>query len=263
MSDGELRPSHPRRPQARRTDAPSARPSRIRFLVPALLCLSLLAAPLLLVGGSKPAVRLTAAKETAAPAFRASHGYGVPDGILTSADLAAATADGVTASGASDGSGTGGVGQAGPDSGPGQAVVMAHIASVSAPAPVSAGSDTAGSSGASAGGGATSPPATSPPPTTTPPTTSPPTTQAAASSGPDSETGSASWYQAPAGTCAHQTLPFGTVVTVTNLANGESTTCTVEDRGPYEGGRILDMSEYTFSQIASTSDGVIQVRISW
>lgn len=83
------------------------------------------------------------------------------------------------------------------------------------------------------------------------------------SSSSHSETGPASWYQAPAGTCAHPWLPFGTVVHVTNLANGATTTCTVEDRGPYEGGRIIDLSEQTFSQIASPSQGVIQVRINW
>jgi len=109
---------------------------------------------------------------------------------------------------------------------------------------------------------------TAPRPTTTTtqprptPTTQPPTTTAPANSA-NSETGQASWYDAPAGTCAHPSLPFGTVVTVTNLANGASTTCTVEDRGPYAGGRIIDLSESTFSQIADPSEGVIQVRIQW
>lgn len=78
-----------------------------------------------------------------------------------------------------------------------------------------------------------------------------------------SETGPASWYSAPSGTCAHQTLPIGTVVTVTNLANGESTTCTVEDRGPYQDGRIIDLAKTTFAQIADPSEGVIQVKIEW
>ena len=50
---------------------------------------------------------------------------------------------------------------------------------------------------------------------------------------------------------------------MTNLANGASTTCTVEDRGPYEGGRIIDLSESTFGQIADPSEGVINVRIHW
>ena len=78
-----------------------------------------------------------------------------------------------------------------------------------------------------------------------------------------SQTGPASWYGAPAGTCAHPSLPLGTVVTVTNLANGRTTTCRVEDRGPYQGGRIIDLSEATFSQLAPPASGVIEVRISW
>jgi rare lipoprotein A len=78
-----------------------------------------------------------------------------------------------------------------------------------------------------------------------------------------SQTGQASWYSAPTGTCAHPSLPFGTVVSVTDTANGKSTTCTVEDRGPYAGDRILDLSQDTFSQLAPTDDGVIDVRIGW
>lgn len=75
--------------------------------------------------------------------------------------------------------------------------------------------------------------------------------------------GAASWYGAPFGTCANTSLPFGTVVHVTNLGTGASTTCRVEDRGPYVGGRILDLSEGTFSQIASTSQGVINIKMEW
>jgi hypothetical protein len=78
-----------------------------------------------------------------------------------------------------------------------------------------------------------------------------------------SQTGPASWYPAPAGTCAHPSLPLGTIVTVTDLANGRTTTCRVADRGPYQGGRIIDLSESTFAQLASPSSGVIEVRISW
>jgi rare lipoprotein A len=58
-------------------------------------------------------------------------------------------------------------------------------------------------------------------------------------------------------------LPFGTVVHVTDTDNGRSTTCTVEDRGPFQGDRIIDLSEDVFSQLAPTSSGVIDVRISW
>lgn len=78
-----------------------------------------------------------------------------------------------------------------------------------------------------------------------------------------SQQGDASWYDAPAGSCAHRTLPIGTIVKVTDLANGRSTTCRVSDRGPYGGGRIIDLSRSTFSQLADPSEGVIQVRIEW
>ena len=42
--------------------------------------------------------------------------------------------------------------------------------------------------------------------------------------------------------CAHRTLPLGTQILVTNLENNRSINTTVTDRGPYVGGRILDMS---------------------
>jgi rare lipoprotein A (peptidoglycan hydrolase) len=99
---------------------------------------------------------------------------------------------------------------------------------------------------------------------TTPTTLAPrPATTTAPPPPKNQETGEASWYQAPAGTCASPDLAFGTEVTVTDLGNGLSTTCRVEDRGPAVAGRIIDLSEETFSQIASTSQGVIEVRISW
>ena len=101
-----------------------------------------------------------------------------------------------------------------------------------------------------------------PRPTTTTSTTS--TTVAPAHDGDASESGKATWYDTGhAGICAHKTLPFGTVVTVTNLANGKSVTCTVGDRGPYVDGRIIDLNPQEFGKIASMSTGVINVRISW
>ncbi len=75
--------------------------------------------------------------------------------------------------------------------------------------------------------------------------------------------GKASWYAAAFGTCANTWLPFGTVLHVTNLGNGATTTCRVEDRGPFVGGRVLDLSEGTFSQIASLGTGVINIRMQW
>jgi rare lipoprotein A len=91
----------------------------------------------------------------------------------------------------------------------------------------------------------------------------PPATEAPAPAPANAEEGGASWYDYRAGECAHRTLPKGTVVTVTNLANGASTTCVVTDRGPYGGGRIIDLDRGTFAHLADPSAGVIQVRITW
>jgi rare lipoprotein A len=97
--------------------------------------------------------------------------------------------------------------------------------------------------------------------TTRPRSTTTSTTSTTAAS--NTQTGGASWYDYRAGECAHQTIPKGTTVTVTNLANGATTTCVVTDRGPYAGGRIIDLDRGTFDQIADSSQGVIQVRITW
>jgi rare lipoprotein A len=90
-------------------------------------------------------------------------------------------------------------------------------------------------------------------------TTAAPTTTAPS----NEQTGGASWYDYNPGECAHRTLPKGTVVTVTRLDTGASVTCTITDRGPYDGGRILDMDRSTFAQLADPGTGVIQVRITW
>lgn len=61
-------------------------------------------------------------------------------------------------------------------------------------------------------------------------------------------------------TAAHKTLPFGTMVEVTNLANDETIQVTITDRGPYGPGRELDLSESAFTSIANRSQGVINVQ---
>jgi hypothetical protein len=78
------------------------------------------------------------------------------------------------------------------------------------------------------------------------------------------EVGEASWYDAPGSgyTAAHPWLPFGTHVTVTNLATGESVVVVINDRGPF-GGRIIDLSPEAFSALASLGAGVMQVRLTW
>jgi rare lipoprotein A len=76
--------------------------------------------------------------------------------------------------------------------------------------------------------------------------------------------GGASWYRYKTGTCAHRTLPKGTVVKVTNLKTGKAANCTVADRGPFIKGRIIDLDRSVFLAIAeSPGQGVIQVRIEW
>ncbi|MGE5461156.1 MAG: ubiquitin-like domain-containing protein [Solirubrobacterales bacterium] len=79
------------------------------------------------------------------------------------------------------------------------------------------------------------------------------------------QVGEASYYTFSPGnglTAAHPWLPFGTVVTVTNLANGKTVTVTINDRGPF-GGRVIDLSEEAFSRIAPLGAGVCQVRLTW
>lgn len=102
------------------------------------------------------------------------------------------------------------------------------------------------------------------PPTTAKPrpkaTTPPPT---AAPSPERTESGKGSWYDHQPGVCAHKSLPFGTVVTVTDTANGKSVTCVVGDRGPYVDGWIIDLNPREFEQLAPRSAGVIPVRLTW
>ena len=104
--------------------------------------------------------------------------------------------------------------------------------------------------------------AAAPKPTTTT-TAKPKPTTTTTTRPPNQQTGQASWYDAPDGTCAHRTLAFGTILTVTNLANGAKVTCRVADRGPYIQGRIVDLAKTTFDDLAPPSSGVIDVRIEW
>jgi rare lipoprotein A len=79
-----------------------------------------------------------------------------------------------------------------------------------------------------------------------------------------SDSGVASWFNAPDATCAHRTLPMGTVVKVTRTQNGASASCKVNDRGPtVDSGRLIDLSLDTFQKLASKEAGLIDVRIEW
>lgn len=61
-------------------------------------------------------------------------------------------------------------------------------------------------------------------------------------------------------TTAHKTLPFGSIVEVTNLSNGKSVNATVTDRGPWGPGRVLDLSKSAFSELAPLGTGVIDIQ---
>jgi rare lipoprotein A len=64
-------------------------------------------------------------------------------------------------------------------------------------------------------------------------------------------------------TAAHRTLPFGTKVKVTNVANGHSVTVTVNDRGPFAAGRIIDVSKKAANKLGMVDAGVANVKISY
>jgi rare lipoprotein A len=90
------------------------------------------------------------------------------------------------------------------------------------------------------------------------------------------EEGNASWYGEPFHgrrasngeiydmyklTAAHRTLPFETMVRVTNLSNGKSTTVRITDRGPFIENRIIDLSLAAAREIDSVGPGVVPVRV--
>ncbi|GAA3955193.1 hypothetical protein GCM10023085_42200 [Actinomadura viridis] len=61
-------------------------------------------------------------------------------------------------------------------------------------------------------------------------------------------------------TAAHKTLPMGSKVRVTNKHNGRKVTVRINDRGPYAGGRCLDLSKAAMAEVRGTGAGVIPVR---
>jgi rare lipoprotein A len=63
-------------------------------------------------------------------------------------------------------------------------------------------------------------------------------------------------------TAAHRTLPLGTEIEVENLDNGKKVGVTVNDRGPYARGRILDLSRAAAQRLGFSHDGTAQVRLT-
>jgi rare lipoprotein A len=62
-------------------------------------------------------------------------------------------------------------------------------------------------------------------------------------------------------TAAHRTLPLNTRVRVTNLKTGQSVEVTITDRGPYAGGRVIDLSKAAAEKLGMVKEGLVPVRI--
>ena len=60
---------------------------------------------------------------------------------------------------------------------------------------------------------------------------------------------------------AHKTLPFGTIVRVTNLDNGKSVEARINDRGPFVKNRVIDLSKGAAKKIDMIGAGVVPVRL--
>ena len=72
------------------------------------------------------------------------------------------------------------------------------------------------------------------------------------------KTASGETFDPGALTMAPRSLPFGTLVRVTNLENRRSVEVVVNDRGPFVRGRIADLSEAAARRIGMVSDGVVE-----
>lgn len=74
-------------------------------------------------------------------------------------------------------------------------------------------------------------------------------------------TASGARYSSTALTAAHQTLPFGTKVKVTNLKNNKSVTVRINDRGPKQAGRILDLSSAAAKALGIHHNAMAEVKL--
>ena len=88
------------------------------------------------------------------------------------------------------------------------------------------------------------------------------------------ETGRASWYSMRsktasgercdpgAMTAAHRSLPCGTRVKVENLKTGKTVVVRINDRGPYVGGRVIDLTRAAAHKLGIISSGTARVRLT-
>ncbi|GAB2184711.1 septal ring lytic transglycosylase RlpA family protein [Roseibium sp. LAB1] len=63
-------------------------------------------------------------------------------------------------------------------------------------------------------------------------------------------------------TAAHRSLPFGTLVDVTNLANGKTVTVRINDRGPFANGRVIDVTWAAAKELGFVRRGITRVKLS-
>ena len=91
----------------------------------------------------------------------------------------------------------------------------------------------------------------------------------------ETQHGIASWYSIKDGihtasgerfddhklTAAHRKLPFGTIVRVTNEQNGKSVDVRINDRGPWTGGRLIDLSSSAADELDMKRSGIVPVEI--
>jgi rare lipoprotein A len=89
-----------------------------------------------------------------------------------------------------------------------------------------------------------------------------------------SQCGKASWYKmgtrtangermnASALAAAHRSLPFGTRVRVDNLGNGRSVVVRINDRGPFVGGRVIDVTRGAAVRLGMIHSGVARVKVT-
>ena len=75
------------------------------------------------------------------------------------------------------------------------------------------------------------------------------------------QTASGEPYDMYAYTAAHKTLPFNTMVKVTNLKNNRTVIVRINDRGPFVRGRIIDLSYMAAKELDYINDGVADLKI--
>jgi rare lipoprotein A len=74
-------------------------------------------------------------------------------------------------------------------------------------------------------------------------------------------TASGEKYHSSSMTAAHRTLPFGTMVKVTNLSSNCAAVVRINDRGPYKKGRIIDLSKAAARQLKMIGAGTASVQV--